>query len=327
MLLGNFYMNYPHKIEPKKPFLERMELLLGKDFGRFMESLDEKPLNSIRANELKISPEELKKRLESKGWKIKQPIPEHKEIMVIESELSPGEIGRTLEHLLGYYYVQEISSMLPVLALNPKPDEKILDLCASPGSKTTQMASCMKNTGLIIANEMNFGRMKILSSNLERCGVSNAIITRKDGAILCDRLFEKGFEFDKILLDAPCSGEGTLRTNPKTAVMWNAGGIRKMSAIQKRLLVSTIKILKIGGELVYSTCTFAPEEDEEVIDFVLKKFDNVKIEDIRLPLKCRQGITKWQDKSYDNSVQKSCRIYPMDNNTEGFFMAKLRRVK
>ncbi len=321
-------MNKLYKIELKEQFSERMKILLEKDFERFMESLKEKPFNSIRVNELKISVSDLKKRLEDKGWEMKQLISSHPEIMVIESELEPGEIGRTLEHLLGYYYVQEISSMLPVLVLNPKENEKILDLCASPGSKTTQMASCMKNTGLIIANELSFGRMKILSSNLERCGVTNAIITRKDGAILCDRLFEKGFEFDKILLDAPCSGEGTLRNNPKTAMMWNAGGIKKMSFIQKRLISSVIKVLKIGGELIYSTCTFAPEEDEEVVDFALKKFPGqLKVEKISIPLKTHEGIRKWENKDYSDDVRLACRVYPFDNNTEGFFITMLRRIK
>src|SRR5271157_2101036 len=242
------------KYELKPGFEERMKTLLGSEFNSFIESLKQNSLNSIRVNELKISPSELKKELENKGWKIGQPVNSHPEIMVIESELGPGEIGRSFEHLLGYYYVQEISSMLPVIALNPKPNERILDLCASPGSKTTEIASFMKNTGLIIANDPDFGRMKILSSNLERCGVSNAIITRKDGAALCNKLFENDFMFDKILVDAPCSGEGTLRINPKTAQMWNPNGIKRMSSIQRRLISSAIKILKVGGEMVYSTC-------------------------------------------------------------------------
>lgn len=335
-------MSKMYKIEPKEPFLERMRALLGDEYDKFMKSLGDKPFNSIRVNELKISPEELKERLEEKGWKINSPIKSHPEIIVIEGKyadndavkrgdiisLEPGEIGRTLEHLLGYYYVQEISSMLPVIALNPKPEERVLDLCASPGSKTTQIASLMKNMGLVIANEVNFGRMKVLSSNLERCGVGNAIITRADGAVLCDRLFEEGFMFDRILVDAPCSGEGTIRTSPRTAEMWNYNGIKKMSYIQKRLLSSAIKLLKVGGELVYSTCTFAPEEDEEVIDFILSQFrDEIKIESINLPVKCRKGILKWQDKEFNKEVAKSCRVYPFDDNTEGFFIAKFRRIK
>ena len=308
-------------------FEERMKLLLGDEFEKFIEFLNKEPLRSIRVNELKTSVEDLKKKLEDKGWEISQPVKSHPEIIAINSQLEPGELGRTFEHLLGYYYVQEISSMLPVTVLDPQPGERILDLCASPGSKTTQIASLMKNSGTIIANEPDFGRMKILSSNLERCGVSNAIITRREGSRFCDELYENGFVFDRILIDAPCSGEGTMRINPKTAKMWNAYGMKKMSFIQKKLISSAIKILKIGGELVYSTCTYAPEEDEDIIDFVLRKFPNVKIEKVSLPIKHHSGILKWQDKEYLEDVKLSCRIFPFDDNTEGFFIAKLRRIK
>jgi NOL1/NOP2/sun family putative RNA methylase len=313
---------------PLKPmFEERMKLLLGDEFEKFVEFLDKEPICSIRVNELKTSIVELKKKLEDKGWKISQPIKSHPEIIAIDSKLEPGELGRTFEHLLGYYYVQEISSMLPVIVLDPKPDERVLDLCASPGSKTTQIASFMKNSGTLIANEPDFGRMKILSSNLERCGVSNAIITRREGSRFCDELYENGFVFDKILVDAPCSGEGTMRNNPKTAKMWNAYGMKKMSFIQKKLISAAIKILKVGGELVYSTCTYAPEEDEEIIDFVIRRFPDIKIEKISLPIKHHSGILKWQNKEYLEDVKLCCRIFPFDENTEGFFITKFRKVK
>jgi tRNA (cytosine49-C5)-methyltransferase len=316
-------------MEQLKPgFEERMKKLLGSEYEEFIESLKGMPFNSIRVNELKISTSELKKILEDKGWKINQPFHSNPEIMTIESRLEPGELGRTFEHLLGYYYIQETSSMLPVIVLNPKPNERVLDLCASPGSKTTEIASFMKNTGLLIANEPDFGRMKILSSNLERCGVSNAIITRKEGSALCNRLSQKDFSFDKILVDAPCSGEGTLRINPKTARMWNPNGIKKMSSIQKRLISSAMKVLKVGGEMVYSTCTYAPEEDEEIVDFILREFPGqLEVEKISLPVKSHSGILQWNDKVYLNDVKLACRIFPFDNNTEGFFIAKFKKIK
>ena len=297
------------------------------DFSSFLEILKKPTQNSIRVNKLKISSEELKFRLEKKGWTINQPFKNHPEIMIIENELSPGELGRSLEHLFGYYYVQEIASMLPVLTLKPKHHEAILDLCAAPGSKTTQIASEMKNTGTIIANDVNIGRISILAANLERCGVSDAIITRKQGFEFCRKLKEHGFSFDKVLLDAPCSGEGTLRSSPATYLMWNIKSIKNLSNIQKSLIKSAIELLKPNGELVYSTCTHAPEENEEVIDFALKKFENIKIESVKLPVKCREGVANWENKTYVSDVKKSCRIYPQDNNTEGFFLAKLRKVK
>src|SRR3990172_3746406 len=144
----------------------------------------------------------LAERLKSNGWVINQPFKNYPEIMIIENKLSPGEIGRSLEHLLGYYYVQEIASMLPVLALEPKSHEIILDLAAAPGSKTTQIAAKMENTGTMIANDVSIGRASILATNLERCGVSNTIITIKQGFELCKRLRQQNFSFDKILLDA-----------------------------------------------------------------------------------------------------------------------------
>ncbi len=312
--------------EPKPLFLERMKSLLGKDFPSYLEILKKEPVRSLRCNTIKISVEDLKKKLENKGWKIKQPFRHFPEIMIVENELQPGELGRALEHLLGYYYIQELASMLPVLALAPKENERVLDLCASPGSKTTQIAAKMSNKGLLIANEVKFGRIKILSANTERCGVMNMLITKRDGIALCKRFKEEGFLFDKILLDAPCSGEGTIRSTPRTLEMWNIKTIENLSKLQKSMIASAIEILKPSGELVYSTCTHAPEENEEVIDFVLKNF-KVKAEKINLPIKAREGITSWEGKEYSKDVKLSCRIYPQDNNTEGFFIAKLRKIK
>jgi len=326
------------KYEPKPLFIERMKQLLGNDFKDYWKRIQDEPVKSLRVNTLKISPKELKEKLEGKGWKINQPFKHFPEIMIVEGKLEggvdkgnlcglyPGELGRALEHLLGYYYIQEISSMLPVIVLNPKPHEFILDLCSAPGSKTTQIAAKMNNTGTIIANDIKLGRIKILASNLERCGVMNTIITRNQGELLCNKLKNENFHTDKILIDAPCSGEGTIRGTPKTLQMWNVKKIFSLSRIQKNLLINAIKLLKSGGEIVYSTCTHAPEENEEVIDFILNKFKNVSIEKSLLPVevKSREGIKKWQEKEYLEDVKYSCRIYPQDNNTEGFFIAKLK---
>lgn len=316
----------------KPLFIERMKKLLKKqeDFKDYLSILEVPPVNSIRCNTLKISPDKLKTRLQANGWKINQPFKEYPEIMIIESDLQPGELGRSLEHLLGYYYIQEIASMLPVLALslNPKKDELVLDLCAAPGSKTTQISAKMKNTGTIIANEVSLGRLKVLASNTERCGVTNAIITKKEGVALCKRMQKANILFNKILLDAPCSGEGTLRSSARTCEMWNPNTITTLSKIQKNLFEAAFEILKPNGEIVYSTCTHAPEENEEIINFALEKFKGkIQIEEISLPVKCREGITEWDNKKYSSEVKKACRVYPQDNNSEGFFIAKFRRLK
>lgn len=323
-------MNF-HKNSPPKPlFLERMQKLLvnKEDYGKYLEILKIPPVRSIRCNTLKISPEDLKKKLEEKGWEIKQLWKEYPEVMIVENELEPGELGRSLEHLLGYYYVQELASMLPIIVLKPKPNEIILDLCAAPGSKTTQTAAQMQNTGIIIANEVSLGRIKILASNLERCGVANTIITKKEGVALCIKLKKENFLFDKILIDAPCSGEGTLRSSPRTYIMWNIKTIKSLPRIQKNLFKSAFEILKPNGEIIYSTCTHAPEENEGVVNDILNEFGNsIRLEEIKIPIKSREGINKWEDKNYNLQVEKCARIYPHDNNTEGFFVAKFRRVK
>ena len=195
-----------YKYEMKPLFEERMRKLLpdSEDFAKFSAIVHTKPLNYIRCNTLKISCDELFTRL-SKKWKMTKPFQRHPEIMLIDQDLGPGELGNAIEHLLGYYYVQEVCSMMSVLALDPKPGDFVLDLCSSPGSKTTQMAAKMENKGTLIANDIKLDRIKILSANLERCGVMNCIATRNDGVGLCSRLAKEGFKFDKrnIILDKP----------------------------------------------------------------------------------------------------------------------------
>jgi len=315
------------KFPAKEGFVNRMEVLLGKNGAKeFFDISYTKTPSSIRCNTLKISVEELKNRLENYGWKLKQPFKEFPEVMIIESKIKPGELGKTKEHLLGYYYVQEISSMLPMLALKPEAGDFILDLCASPGSKTTQAAAMMKNKGTIIANEISMGRIGILNTNLERCGVMNSIVTRKEGVALCERFLKKTqFKFDKILVDAPCSGEGTLRKSPKTFLMWNQNMIKKIARTQRKLAEAALRILKVGGTMIYSTCTLAPEEDEMIIDYLIRNFD-IEVEKILLPLKFRCGVCEWESKELSSEVQKCLRLYPQDNNTDGFFVAKIKKL-
>jgi len=315
------------KPEMKPLFEERMKKLLPalEDFNKYKEIIHTKPLNYIRCNTLKISCDELFSRL-GKKWDVVRPFSKYPEIMLVKNELLPGELGNAIEHLLGYYYIQEVCSMMSVIALEPKPNERVLDLCASPGSKTTQIAACMQNTGTIIANDVKLDRLRILAANLERCGVMNSVLTRNDGVGLCSRLEKNNFKFDKILLDAPCSGEGTLRSSAKTFLMWNIKVVDKLSREQKKLIAYSLKCLKVGGTLVYSTCTHSPEENEAVVDFALKNFP-VSIEHLDLPLKCRSGVVNWENVNYDEKVEGCCRIYPQDNNSEGFFVAKIKLLE
>jgi len=315
------------KFPPKEAFVERMEKLLSKEDAKvFFDISYTKTPSSIRCNTLKITVEELKTRLENYGWELRQPFEKFPEVMIIDSRLNPGELGKTREHLLGYYYVQEISSMLPMMVLEPEAGDFVLDLCASPGSKTTQAAAMMENGGTIIANEISMGRIGILNSNIERCGVMNTIVTRKEGFALCERFLKKTqFKFDKILVDAPCSGEGTLRKSPSTFQMWNVNMIKKIAGTQRRLAEAALGILKVGGTMIYSTCTLAPEEDEMIVDYLIQKFD-IEVEKINLPLKFRCGVCEWEGKELSKDVEKCLRLYPQDNNTDGFFVAKIKKL-
>lgn len=320
-----------YKFNPKPEFEDRMNSILKasgsdeKDLKAFWEIVHKEPNNSIRCNTLKISPAELKLKLEKRGWTIIQPFKDYPEIMIVQSDLGPGELGRSREHMLGYYYVQEISSMTSILVLQPEEGDSLVDVCASPGSKTTQAAAKMNNTGNIIANDNKMGRMIILASNLEKCGVSNTIVTKRDGVQMSRQLKQANFNVDKILVDAPCSGEGTIRSSPKTFIMWNLKTVENLSRQQKVLAASALELLKEGGDMVYSTCTHSPEENEEVVQFLLDNYD-IELEKVILPLKTRKGLTQWQGKKFNETMKNCARIYPQDNDTEGFFVCKIKKI-
>ncbi len=312
---------------PKPEFVDRMNSLLKDEADReaFWEIQNVRIKTSIRCNTLKITPEKLKARLEKKGWKIEQPFKEHPEIMIIKNRLLPGELGKAKEHLLGYYYVQEISSMMPILCLNLTPEDFFLDLCSSPGSKTTQAAAIMKNRGMIIANERSFSRIPPLGINLQKCSVSNAIITQKTGEFVCKKLAEIDLVPNKILADVTCSKEGIIRSDKKTLVMWNLKAIDRISREQKVLAEHAIELLNPEGEMVYSTCTHAPEENEEVIQHLLDKYD-IELLPVKIPLKTRPGLSEWQGKKFSPEIKHCARIYPQDNDTEGFFICKIKKL-
>ena len=275
---------------------------------------------SIRVNTLKISIKELKERLEKK-WNLEQ-VPWCREGFWIEhGKKERRDVGNLIEHSLGYFYLQEAASMIPPIVLEPKPDDIVLDVAASPGSKTTQIAQYMQNKGILIANDYTYERMKPLSINLQRCGVTNAIITLMEG-----QWFKKsGIEFDKVLVDAPCSGTGTIRKSLKTIGIWNPGMVRRLSITQKQLIETGFNLLKENGTLVYSTCSLEPEENEEVVDFLINKYGNAKLEEIKLSLKRSPAILEFEGKKYNKEIKKCLRIWPQDNDTEGFFIAKIRK--
>ena len=310
------------KIVFKEKFIEKYSKLTDwEEFKRYSCAYLRK---CIRVNTLKISVEDLKKRLE-KEWNLEQ-VPWCKEGFWIEykGEEKRWDVGNLKEHTLGYIYIQEAASMLPPLALNPKLGDLVLDMCASPGSKTTQMAQMMDNKGIIVANDLAGARLSPLGLNVQRCGVTNILVSLSKGQYL------KDLEFDKILVDAPCSGTGTIRKSMKTILMWNENYAKKMQSVQKRLIMNAYNLLKKGGEIVYSTCTLEPEEDEEVIDFVLEKYKDTEsplvVEKIELKgLKVSEPVMEYKNKKYNSQVKNCVRIWPQDNDTEGFFICRLRK--
>ncbi|MBW3013315.1 RsmB/NOP family class I SAM-dependent RNA methyltransferase [Candidatus Woesearchaeota archaeon] len=300
----------------KPAFIERYSALT--DFDKFKEYSLSYLRRSIRVNTLKSTVAEVRKRLLPE-WDLVQ-VPWCKEGFWLENKKGRRDVGNLVEHALGYVYVQEAASMIPPLVLDPKPGEHVLDMCAAPGSKTSQIAQYMKNKGVLVANDISAARAKPLGLNLQRCGVTNLIITMMHGQSF------KNVLFDKILVDAPCSGTGTIRKSLKTVQIWNPGMIRRLSHIQKQLIVKAFDILKKGGTMVYSTCSCEPLENEAVVSHLLETVDNATVEKIELKGIVRSpAVMEFEGQKYDKQVSSCLRIWPQDNDTEGFFVAKIKK--
>jgi NOL1/NOP2/sun family putative RNA methylase len=227
-------------------------------------------------------------------------------------------LGSTPEYLQGFYYLQEAASQIPVQVLDPKENEVVLDMAASPGSKTTQMAQLMNNKGVIVALDNDRRRLESLQNNLERLSVTNTILLKKDARFADDF----NFKFDKILLDAPCSGNFCIEKDYFSKRSIN--DLFQKSKVQKELLEAGLRCLKSKGVLVYSTCSLEPEEDEMVIDLILKAHSDIHLEDTGLTVG-EEGKTKVFDKELDQSLSLTRKFWPHKTGTEGFFIAKLRK--
>ena len=306
------------ELKHKPYFIEKYKELLKEDFDEFLEYSNKYSRKAIRVNTLKIDIDSLKDRM-GVNWEL-IPVPWCKEGFWIKyKDGVRWDIGNTPEHQLGYIYVQDPASMIPAVVLNPKEDELVLDMCAAPGSKTSQLAQYMNNTGLLIANDRDGKRLGALGINLQRCGVYNAIITKMNG----ERI--KNAEFDKILLDAPCSGTGTIRKNQKITEMYSENLVKRMAGIQWTLIKKAFQLLKKDGVLVYSTCTLEPEENEKIVSKLLEKHPDAVLETIDLDIKKTNPITSFRGESFNPDVVKCLRINPQSNDTEGFFVAKIRK--
>ena len=271
---------------------------------------------TLRVNTIKYNIQELMKYLREKNIKFER-VSWYNDALIIKNA-NEKEIQKLDIYEKGYIYLQSLSSMIPPLVLNPKPGEKVLDLTAAPGSKTTQMAAMMKNDGYILANELDKIRCDRLIYNVEKQGANIVEVINNRGEKVGEEYQE---QFDKVLLDAPCSGEGRfLGNNVGTYRNWSKRTVRELAKLQKKLFKSAYTALKPNGMMVYSTCTLNKDENENVLQWAIENF-NVKLLDINIDFKEKmQGFND----GLDGSINKAIRILP-SKNMEGFFVAKLKK--
>lgn len=294
-------------------FEKRMCRMLQSEYPAFQLSYSQKSEQALRINPAKAG-----KDFSEKAPFSLSPVPWVKEGYYFTEEDKPGKHPY---HEAGVYYIQEPSAMAPAEYLEAGPGERILDLCAAPGGKSTQIAARMQGKGILVCNEIHPARAKILSENMERMGICNAIVTNET-----PRRLSEAFEayFDKILVDAPCSGEGMFRKNETARMEWSSESVRQCAARQDEILACAAKMLKPGGRLVYSTCTFAPEENEGSVSRFLDRFFEFEI----LPVQKAEGMTggspDWYDGSADH-IEDTIRLFPHKLKGEGHYLAVLQK--
>lgn len=282
-------MNLPIEFEKK------MKAFLGNEWDDFLYSYDNNRFQALRFNTLKVqSPEEIMRILKVLGISSDKRVLWANEAYYFDENVRPGKHPY---HEMGLYYIQEPSAMSAAALLAPKPGMRVLDLCAAPGGKSTQLATYLGDSGLLVSNEINTQRSRILSQNIERMGIKNAIVTNEDSFVLASHF--PGF-FNAIQVDAPCSGEGMFRKLPEAIEQWSMENVAICAARQKEILDNAAVMLKPGGTIVYSTCTFSKEENEDVIEYFLEKHPDFTLEEME-------------------------RFWPHKVDGEGHFVAKLVR--
>ncbi|MFX0081922.1 MAG: RsmB/NOP family class I SAM-dependent RNA methyltransferase [Candidatus Hodarchaeota archaeon] len=298
--------------------IERYVQFLGIDGTIELLKANEKPLNpSIRVNSLKISSSDLKKKLTQKGFELEQVKWIPYAFKVIQESQN---LGSTHEFLQGYYYLQNVASMLPAVILDPKPSDIVIDMCAAPGSKATHMAQLMENEGMLILIDRNRKRIPALEMNLRRMGIINSIVINMDAI----NLSQLNIKATKILLDAPCTGEGLIRQEHDRKKSRKMKDIEKMASIQKKLLKAGLHVLKLNGEMLYSTCSIAPEENELVVHEILEENNNFEISKIS-NIYGVSGLTKVYGKNLREDLKYCQRLYPHLHDTIGFFVCLIKR--
>lgn len=301
-------------------FVERLQEQFPEAQGEILKSFQMRP-PVMRVNTLLITPDELFDQLKSQGIKPRS-IPELPNAYIVNN--ADRKTLTDLEaYQQGHFYIQSIASQLVVKILDPQPGEKILDLCAAPGSKTTQIALAMQKKGELIANEPNTDRFFRLKTNLKQQHLEDFVICKKHLGERYGHFYAE--HFDRVLVDAPCSSEARFdRHDEKSIRYWSRHKIRAFSRLQKKLLLSAINCVKKGGSIVYSTCTFAPEENELMLHTVLKKHPELSLQAISYSGKTLPIMRSWKGKELSAQLQHALRLFP-DEDHEGFFIALLQK--
>ena len=298
--------------------IQRYIQFLGLDDTVNLLKANEKPLiPSIRVNTLTISALDLKQRLEEKGFELEQIEWVPYGFNVIRKS---HNLGSSHEFLQGYYYLQNVASMLSAIILDPKPNEIVIDMCAAPGSKSTHLAQLMRNEGSLILIDKYKNRIPALETNLRRMGIINSIVLNMDSI----NLSKLKIYADKILLDAPCTGEGLIRQDPSRKKSKKMRDIEKMASIQKNLLKAGLTSLKEGGKLLYCTCSIAPEENELVVNEILSEQDNFGIIKISKNYGLKGLIEIFGNKLIED-LKLSQRLYPHIHDTIGFYFCLIKK--
>lgn len=309
-------------LQKKQTLTMRTATALTVSTQRAAELLSTPRQQSIRVNTLKVPKAEARAVLDEAGV-LYETAPWMQDGYFIKEGL---EVVRDLDATMnGELYIQNAASWLPVLALDPKPGQAILDMCAAPGGKTSHIAQLTGDEAFITANDNSRPRLHKLQHNLARLGVHQAEFLLHDATRLTSILGVE--QFDAILLDAPCSGEGMMQLdNKKDFESWSVAHIKRLQQLQKKLIVQAWQLLKPGGTLVYSTCTMAPEENEAVVDYLLRHNDDMEIEnlpELRAALtNTSPAVTEWNGKKYHADISKTLRLYP-SQQVEAFFVAKI----
>lgn len=297
------------KMRLPESFQTRMQTFLGEEWDAFLESYENHKFQALRLNGLKKGLDDEKKEKIKKAFHIDTPVPWAENGYYYPDDAAPGKHPW---HEMGMYYIQEPSAMSAAALLHPAPGERVLDLCSAPGGKTTQLAAYLQGEGLLISNEIHPARCKILAQNVERMGIANCIVTNEDSETLAKHF--PSF-FHKIQVDAPCSGEGMFRKIPEAMEEWSPEHVLMCADRQLMILREAAKMLMAGGTIVYSTCTFAKEENEDVIAAFLAEHEEFELARVSAP---------WFSEGCGEQ-KNAFRLWPHKLNGEGHFAAVLRK--